>query len=240
MTTVKTTLLLSLYVQILTTFLGFVGLLYDVAKKDKILKTILGLETIVQIIELIFYIWFSYFYTKNLDRVDIAKYRYYDWVFTTPMMLLSTIMYFEYNNYNSNKNSIDQNTDNKNSENQYLTANKFIKNNANNIRDVFFYNFCMLLMGYLNEIGIINVWIAVIIGFVFFYLSFSLIYNKYAIKSQINMNIFYVLTFLWASYGIAALLPFKLKNICYNILDIFSKNFYGLFIVYIIYTKRVK
>jgi bacteriorhodopsin len=39
-------------------------------------------------------------------------------------------------------------------------------------------------------------------------------------------------------YGIAALLPYNLKNSIYNILDLFAKNFFGLFLTYIIITKK--
>ena len=43
---------------------------------------------------------------------------------------------------------------------------------------------------------------------------------------------FKILFTLWIFYGVAAMLPDVPKNICYNTLDIFSKNFYGLFIYY--------
>ena len=39
---------------------------------------------------------------------------------------------------------------------------------------------------------------------------------------------------VWGLYGVAAMTDLKTKNISYNILDIVSKNFYGLFIYYII------
>ena len=41
---------------------------------------------------------------------------------------------------------------------------------------------------------------------------------------------------IWSIYGIAALFNFKIKNAFYNILDIFSKNFYGLFLAYLVYS----
>ena len=40
---------------------------------------------------------------------------------------------------------------------------------------------------------------------------------------------------IWFLYGIAAMFNFRLKNAGYNILDLFSKNFYGLFLSYLIY-----
>ena len=222
---VKNSLLISLYAQIITTFVGLITIFIKFREKDYILRDILTMETIVQVIELIFYIWFSYFYNKNVDRTDITKYRYYDWVFTTPLMLLSTIIYFEYNYYEK--------------EEQILTLEKFINDKTSSIMKIFLFNFLMLLVGYLQEIGVIDIWISTIVGFLFFYLTFSTIYNDFAIKSEKNMPIYYVLLVLWGLYGIAAMLPFTQKNVSYNILDIFSKNFYGLFLVYIIWNKRI-
>ena len=39
---------------------------------------------------------------------------------------------------------------------------------------------------------------------------------------------------------IFVMLPVKEKNLCYNVLDIFSKNFYGLYIYYRIRELRLK
>jgi hypothetical protein len=39
-------------------------------------------------------------------------------------------------------------------------------------------------------------------------------------------------------YGVAAVLPYGSKNAMYNVLDLFSKNFFGLFLGYLIYTKN--
>ena len=44
---------------------------------------------------------------------------------------------------------------------------------------------------------------------------------------------------IWSLYGVAAMLPSNYKNFSYNILDIFSKNFYGLYIAYRIYENRI-
>ena len=35
-------------------------------------------------------------------------------------------------------------------------------------------------------------------------------------------------------------MPYEIKNISYNILDLFAKNLTGLFLVYILWTFRVK
>ena len=67
-----------------------------------------------------------------------------------------------------------------------------------------------------------------------FYLSFNLIYQEYANKSILGKKLFIFLVIVWGLYGVAAMTDLKTKNIAYNILDIVSKNFYGLFIYYII------
>ena len=43
---------------------------------------------------------------------------------------------------------------------------------------------------------------------------------------------------IWTLYGIAFLFNYKYRNVSYNILDIFSKNFYGLYIFYKIMKKK--
>jgi len=42
----------------------------------------------------------------------------------------------------------------------------------------------------------------------------------------------------WSFYGIVVILPYYIKNAFYNILDLFAKNFFGLFLSYIIFTGR--
>lgn len=231
---VKSSLSFSLYAQVITTILGFLGLIYKLRPRDIVLSQILTLETIVQVIEFAFYFWFSYMYNKNVDKTDITKYRYYDWVFTTPIMLLNTIVYFEYNN------GLNEKTNNNSSNDTPLTIENFIKDNVFNVGLIFLYNFLMLLVGYLQEIGVINIWASSILGFIFLYLTFNKIYVDYASKSQENLGIFWLMSGIWALYGFAAMFESKYKNFAYNILDIISKNFYGLFIAYIIYQKRIQ
>ena len=232
---VKNSLTFSLYAQVITTFLGFIGLLYKVKPQDRVLKDILTLETIVQIIEFVFYFWFSYMYTKSVDKTDIAKYRYYDWVLTTPIMLFNTMIYFDYNNKNNQK----SNTHNSCNDTS-MTLESFLHDNKENVTKIVIYNFIMLLVGYLQEIGIINIWASSIIGFYFLYLVFNIIYRDYASKSPENLKIFWIMAVLWSLYGVAAMFQSKYKNFAYNILDIFSKNFYGLYITYRIYQLRIK
>jgi hypothetical protein len=62
------------------------------------LNEVLALETAVQGVELFFYIYFlKSMALKALPQM--AKTRYFDWAITTPTMLLSTIIYFKYEEY---------------------------------------------------------------------------------------------------------------------------------------------
>lgn len=55
----------------------------------------------------------------------------------------------------------------------------------------------------------------------------------YLIKHKILQNkIFCIMR--WGFYGLAFLLPVNARNISYNFLDLFAKNFYGVFIYIVI------
>ena len=95
---VKNTMIFSFFIQIVTLIIGVIAQFIKVPNHKNILKNALLLENIVQFIEATFYLWFIYFYKNNVDKVDIAKYRFYDWFLTTPTMILSIIIYFHYNN----------------------------------------------------------------------------------------------------------------------------------------------
>jgi hypothetical protein len=90
----------------------------------------------------------------------------------------------------------------------------------------------MLLFGYLGEKNKINKKIAIPLGFVFFANTFNIIYKNYAIKSTEGKKIFYIILPIWAMYGVGACFNDTYKNNTFNILDIFAKNFFSLFIYY--------
>ena len=63
---------------------------------------------------------------------------------------------------------------------------------------------------------------------------FYLIYQNFATQSSQGQKIFWLFSGIWAIYGIAALLPYKVKNSMYNILDLLAKNFFGIFLSYLL------
>jgi len=217
--TVKNTIWFSLILQIITGLIPIPGLYIKLQQKDKILTDILLLETVVQFIELLFYVWiaFSIFNIKKM-----ASRRYLDWIITTPTMLLSTIMFMKYQE-RKEKNEL---------QNKPLTTKNFITENKDIIMKIFGFNFLMLVFGYLGEINTISKYISVPIGFGFFYKTFEIIYNNYANFTNKGKQLFAFIASVWSLYGIAAMLKPNEKNISYNLLDIVAKNFYGLYIYY--------
>ena len=211
------TIKISLVIQLLTGLITTGGIFIKLKKEDLILRDVLLIETIVQLVEGLFYIYIAYAMT-NIKTEVITSRRYFDWVITTPIMLLSTIIFMEY--------------EIKKEKNEIISTRKILKKNKNELIKIGVYNFLMLLFGYLGEINILNKIGSVGIGFIFFGLTFNEIWKNYAFKTNKTRNLYYFLITVWGLYGIAALLETIPKNILYNILDIIAKNFYGLYIFY--------
>tara|TARA_Y100000816_G_scaffold288229_1_gene272412 strand:+ start:1961 stop:2653 length:693 start_codon:yes stop_codon:yes gene_type:complete len=206
---------ISILIQFITGIVTFGGMFYKLPKQDNVLKDILGLETVVQLVEGIFYIYIISS-LRYMGSNVITKRRYLDWLITTPMMLLSTILYMEYEN---NKTT-----------NKIMNVKEFVSNNKENITNMFLFNTLMLVSGFLGEIGLMLKSITIPVGFVFLFLSFNIMYKNYVGKADINKRIFLLMTIVWSLYGVAAMFPTIIKNLSYNILDVISKNFYGLYL----------
>jgi hypothetical protein len=222
--TLQYTLFLSFIVQIISIPFYLYGLLIPLGVEDLVLTDILKMETFVQIIEAVFYFW--YFMTFTAAK-DIAKFRYYDWFFTTPTMLLSTIVYFEYKNFKELGLS------------KGMSLVSFLDNNKKEVLEITFYNMLMLVFGYLQEIGSLDILYSTIFGFAAFGMSFYKMYTRYARGNDTNMTLYNSMLGIWALYGVAALMPNITKNSMYNMLDIVAKNFYGFFLAYEIYKVKM-
>ena len=83
----------SIFMQFITGIIQLDGLFIKLPKEHQILQDVLKLDTMVQFIEATFYVWL-FFNVKNIARM--ASKRYYDWMITTPAMLLATIIYMKY------------------------------------------------------------------------------------------------------------------------------------------------
>ena len=109
------------------------------------------------------------------------------------------------------------------------------KTNFASISYIFILNWVMLVLGYLGETNIIPTLTGVVIGFIPFLMYFYEIYRKYVGES--GSKLFWYFFIFWSLYGVVAVFPYYIKNAFYNVFDLFSKNFFGLFISYLILTK---
>jgi bacteriorhodopsin len=218
----------SLFVQVVTGGIEAVGLTYKVRPEDEILKDILLSELIVQFVEFLFYCYLVYKIVFQRISSAITSQRYIDWSITTPIMLINFAIFFIYLDKKNNKES-----------NKKLDYSEIIKQEKVPFLLLVVANALMLLFGYLGEIGILNNPLSTAIGFIPFAFIFKQLYSRYVGKDLVSLITFYAIFLIWALYGVAAVLPFALKNTFYNILDLFSKNAFGLFLFFFLRQLRI-
>jgi bacteriorhodopsin len=179
-------------------------------------RHVLNLETCISLVAGYFY---GLFITQ-LDEADkndtpiewekITKTRYIDWCITTPLMLLAICLVLGFNIKR--------------------------KIHLSTVLTIVALNYSMLFFGYLGEFGIINRFLAMLVGFIPFSVMFYIIYYNFIQPKYLFENyIFYGLYIIvWSLYGIVYMLEESSKNICMNILDCIAKCLIGngLFIYY--------
>lgn len=200
----------SLGVQFLTGMLDLCALTLPRAK-DILLRDLLKLEFFVQIIEFSFYVWMVRSWGSH-SLSNIVRYRYYDWIITTPTMLITLMAFLGA------------------PEDKSLWS--FVREHRNFITTILSLNTIMLILGLSGELKYITTKQSVSLGFVVLILYFGMIYDKF-IHNNKNISIskirlFYYFFVIWSIYGIFALLPDAPKNMGYNILDLFAKNLLGV------------
>lgn len=164
-------------------------------------RHIMNLETTVSLVATIVY---SLFIERLKDPAtelkDITKFRYTDWLITTPLILLALLLF-----YNQSLSSIPYQT--------YFS--------------IVVLNWLMLGAGYMGETGIIEKQAGGLLGFGFF---IALLYTMVSccIPSTANLSGFAVFALLWTGYGVAYYLDEETKNLMYNILDLCSKALFGV------------
>jgi hypothetical protein len=213
------TLIISIIVQIITGIIDVGAFFIKVPTMYSIIRQLLILELVVQFFEGMFYVWLAYNFTKVLN---VTPKRYIDWVITTPTMLITLIIYLIY---------LNKKLENKTNELEFFTL---LKDNSNIVIPVVVLNWLMLLFGYLGEMRIIPVLLGVFLGFIPFLLYYYIIYVNYVNQNTNGYLLFWYFFFFWSLYGVVAVLPYYIKNAFYNILDLFAKNFFGVFLSYII------
>ena len=214
------TLVISIIVQLMTGIIEVGTFFINVPKSYYLLRELFLLDLAVQLIECMFYFWLAFNFTKILN---VTPKRYIDWVITTPTMLVTLIIYLIYLNRKP--------TDD-------LEFFALLKANSGVIIPVLILNWTMLLFGYLGEIKAIPVLSSILLGFIPFLIYYYMIYVNYVSENNSGYLLFWYFFGFWTLYGVAATLPYYIKNSFYNILDLFAKNFFGLFLSYIIISGK--
>ena len=146
---------------------------------------------------------------NSTDVIPIEKInnmRYTDWFITTPFMLLALCMVLGYENK--------------------------IPVKIYPLLLTLAFNFAMLLFGYLGEIRLLTKNLASVIGFVFFFLTYGVIWKIFMTGSKITSQskyIFWVFLGVWSLYGVFYHSNEATKMFGYNILDLISKAIVGIF-----------
>lgn len=174
--------------------------------KNPKIRNILNLETCISVVAAFYYGKFVDDLEVDIDYEKINVTRYVDWSITTPIMLLVLILAF---NYNNKKGPI-----------------SFF-----NFLIILFFNYFMLGFGYLGEVGTLDKTTANGIGFLGFFGLYYFIYKKYISgkNNSDNNMLFYSFLILWAFYGVFYTMEPVLRNVGYNVLDLLSKCFVGIF-----------
>ena len=226
-------LLFSIVVQVVTGVIEVLALFVKTPPGMALIRQLLGLELAVQAVEGAFYVWLY----KNINTVkNITPKRYADWALTTPTMLVTLVAYIIYLNSDNGEGK----------GNDSLSLLQILRENAATIAQIIGLNWLMMLFGYLGEVGAIPIVAGVALGFVPFIAYFYIMYERFVANYANNSNdttslkIYAYFLFFWSLYGIVAVLPYALKNTIYNVLDLFSKNFFGLFLSYLIITNSNK
>jgi len=205
---------LSLTVQGIVGIIDYVAL--HVESADELLKDLLKVELMVQVVEFMFYSWLVFSFTKSRN---ITPFRYLDWAITTPLMLITLSAYL---NHDGSKTRLGD----------------FLSKHKDSLVTIVLLNAAMLLFGLVGELGFLNKYLSTALGFIPFAINFKYIKDTFLHTSDLTKNtVFYWFVVIWGMYGVFAVMPYTLKNTGYNILDLFSKNFFGLFLAYTVWAS---
>ena len=209
------------YIFLITT--GTICFIEALRNPDPRVRHIMNLETCISVVA-------GYFYALFVDKINKAENddkpgdlpleeindnRYTDWAISTPLMILVLCLVLGM-------------------ENKHVV-------NFWRFLLILLFNFLMLGSGYLGENGTLEKSSANMIGLVFFALMFGTIWNTYMTnKKTFNSVVIYLLfVVLWVFYGLFYQTNTLTKIFGYNILDLLSKAFIGIFF-WLYLTKSVK
>lgn len=177
-----------------------------------LVRHIMNIETAVSLVAGLVYGFLNEEMRKpGADLNKITHIRYLDWSITTPLILLTILLFY------NGEASVDFKT--------YL--------------GIAGLNAGMLYSGYLGETGGLNKMTGGILGFLFFGAMLALFYLC-CIPSNKNPIVFVIFAILWGLYGVAYYIEdIETKNISYNLLDITSKALFGV-VLWSYYGKVLK
>jgi bacteriorhodopsin len=168
------------------------------------LQTILTLELSSQIVE---FLW--YLVVVCRDREIRTWTRYLDWVLSTPVMLVSTALFFRMRSDEDDTSVLSEAA-------LWLCL---------------VFNWFMLAFGFVLEtVPGFPAIVGLGMGGVAFVGSFTMLARLVDTQDSLSVWLFACMYGVWALYGVAAALPDVPKNVSYNALDVVSKNFYGVFL----------
>jgi len=221
-------------VQFLIGVIDFIGLRFKVKPEAEIFRTLLKIELTVQMIEFVAYLVLtSLFFSKGTRLGNITLIRYADWYLTTPIMMTTLMGYLS-------------------GETRFRV---FLKKYKRPVVFVVVMDTLMLVAGLQNELQhkrqdrkkesemVCRRHSWIYIGFFPFILMFGCIYHVFHKQLQSSYEkrfIFAWFLIIWTVYGMAAFGSYTSRNSSYNILDIFSKNITGLFLVWKLSQYRIK
>lgn len=199
----------SLGAQVLLTLLTASSLFLPLSDEVRTaIMPIAALETGSQVIE------FSYYAIVLWRQQEIRTWtRYLDWFFSTPLMLLSTMGFLLY------LASPDQGL-----------GNVFDADTSGAAIGVLGFNWLMLGFGLVYERQLLPAW-SLVAGMIAFVFSFAfLLFGFVPGTGMLGTALYTFMYIVWGLYGVAATQDDVRKNVAYNLLDIVSKNFYGVFL----------
>lgn len=208
----------SLCIQAVVGILDYLAIKLELESKDELLKDLLKVELFVQIVEFIFYVWLIFYFKKTSQNV--TPFRYLDWAITTPLMLVSLSAFL-------------------NHDGKTARLSDFLSDHKDSVVKIVLLNAAMLLFGFIGELGYLNKYVSTALGFIPFFLNFKYIKDTFLHSDDIQkIFIFYWFVIVWGMYGVFAVMSYTIKNTGYNILDILSKNVFGVFLSYIVWSKH--
>ena len=203
-----------------TTVITFLGALGNEFTGDTVnLKYSLVSETCVNIVAGLTYSYIMRLLDdKGLPLNKVTPIRYIDWALTTPLLILSFVLYVHHYD-NKQRRAEDP---------QYVNAQPDYKP----LGYIILLNFLMLAFGYLGETEKMESRKALLFGFSAYTALFFSLYNSYIRdnKDTSMRSLFAVFALVWGAYGGAFLLDTVYKNIAYNLLDVVSKAGFGILI----------